>query len=110
MESLLPFTHWHWLTFALILGILELMLPGVVFLWLGISAAILGFILFIQPELALIFQISIFLVLSILSVVLARYLISKRNIETDHPQLNERSSQFIGEAYILNQRCKGAST
>ena len=38
---------WSWLIVGLVLLGLELMLPGGVFLWLGISAVVTGLVLFI---------------------------------------------------------------
>ncbi len=101
MDYLLPLTHWHWFIGALVLGILELLLPGVVFLWMGLAAACVGFLVLAQPDIVIEYQVIAFTLLSIIIVVAARFLISKKEKPTDHPTLNQRSQQFIGQHYLL---------
>ena len=45
------FNHWGWWIFALVLFGIELLAPGVFFLWLGLAAVVVGFIAFVLPDL-----------------------------------------------------------
>ncbi|MCP3850552.1 MAG: NfeD family protein [Gammaproteobacteria bacterium] len=103
MESL--FTNlefWHWLTFAVVLIILEMFSPGAFFLWLGIAAGCVGGVLFVRPELNWQYQLIIFAVLSIASVVswrLTRTFFPPEEAEV--PNLNQRANQYIGRTFTL---------
>lgn len=96
-------THWHWFIAAVVLGILELFVPGAVFIWMGLSGVIVGVIIFFIPDLGWGSQIIAFSILSIITVICARLFISKRNSQSDHPLLNEKSAQYIGNTYSLIQ-------
>ncbi|WNJ99417.1 NfeD family protein [Thalassospiraceae bacterium LMO-JJ14] len=96
-------TFWYWWILAVVLVILELMAPGVIFLWLGAAAVVSGFILFAVPDIAWQQQFLIFAVLSVVSVVAGRLWWAKRSpTESDHPTLNRRGQQYIGRTFKLN--------
>ena len=59
---------WSWLIVGLVLLGLELMLPGGVFLWLGISAIVTGFIRFVFP-LDFPHQVGVFGILGVMSIL-----------------------------------------
>ena len=44
--------HWTWWIIAVVLIILEVSAPGTFFLWMGVSAGMVGFALLLVPELA----------------------------------------------------------
>jgi len=103
MESL--FTNmefWHWLTFAVVLIILEIFSPGAFFLWLGIAAGCVGVVLFMRPELSWQYQLMVFAVLSVASIVSWRW---TRAFfppqESEVPNLNQRANQYIGRTFTL---------
>jgi len=106
MDFMTEITHWHWFIAAVVLGILELLAPGAVFIWMGLSAAIVGSVVLFIPEMGWGIQVIVFTILSIITVISARFFISKRNVQTDHPLLNEKSAQFIGKTYPLIQDSK----
>ena len=58
---------WSWLTIGLVLLGLELVLPGGVFVWLGVAAIITALVEFVHP-IDWPFQIGVFGVLGILSI------------------------------------------
>lgn len=98
MTELLSFTHWTWLTIAIGLLILEALAPGVVFVWLAIAAGIVGVLLLIIP-MSWEFQIVLFGVLAIASVLAGRRYVSQRPIESEDETLNRRGQQYIGHVY-----------
>ena len=50
MEWVNDIIYWHWLILGVALIILEILMPGAYFLWMGISAAAVGAAMFIFPE------------------------------------------------------------
>lgn len=51
--------YWHWLVFGMLLVGLEIFLPSFTALWFGVGALIVGALLFLFPELPLVWQILI---------------------------------------------------
>ena len=47
MESI---NYWHWLIAGVVLIVLEVFAPGAFFLWLGVSAGVVGLILVMFPD------------------------------------------------------------
>ncbi len=93
--------YWHWWIFAAVLITLEMFAPGAFFLWLGIAAAIVGFAVFIAPALAWEYQLLLFSILSVFSIIIWRKYFRVRAIDTDQPNLNRRGEQYVGRAFTL---------
>jgi len=106
MESV---TFWYWLAFGMALMLIEVLVPGVLFMWLGAAAILTGLILLGVPDMTWQVQLIVFAVLSVVSVVSVfvgrRYVYSNPE-PTDHPTLNRRGENFIGQQYSLD----GATT
>ncbi len=103
MESMvMQLEFWHWLTFAVVLIILEMFSPGAFFLWLGISASCVGGILFLSPDLSWQTQWMSFALLSVASIVIWRW---SRGFFPDKvsevPNLNRRAEQYVGRTFNL---------
>jgi len=98
MEQLGP---WNWFILGLILLGLEILAPGTVFLWFGISAILVGTLaLFIElPWQA---YIAIFLVLSLVSLLIGRRLMAQLSQESGDPNLNRRGSRYVGREFTLD--------
>ena len=94
---------WHWLVLGVVLAIIEVFAPGAFFLWLGISAAIVGSVLWIFPGISWELQILFFAILSIASVVIARRYLTAHPLETDLPNLNQRGQQYVGRIFTLTE-------
>lgn len=99
---MLQLNHWHWWILAIVLIVLEVFAPGAIFLWLGISAAAVGSLLYIVPNIDWQYQLLIFSVLSITSIVVWKRYQTKNPTPTDQPQLNRRGSQYIGRLFTLD--------
>lgn len=93
--------YWHWWILAVVLVILEVFAPGAFFLWMGISAVVVGFILLLVPAMGWEFQWTIFAVLSVVSAVLWRMQLNKNPTKTDRPTLNRRGEQYVGRIFTL---------
>lgn len=103
MEWINDIIYWHWLILAIALIILEILLPGAYFLWMGISAAAVGGAMFIFPEMPLLTQIIIFAVLSVITVMIYKTHKKKNPVITDEPALNRRGEQYIGRSFTLSE-------
>ena len=66
MEALFAdFDFWHWLVLGLALIIIELFAWSTFFLWMGISAVVVGILLYLSPDMSWEMQLLIFAFLSI---------------------------------------------
>lgn len=105
MEEFLTFvernSHWSWWIAGIGFVVLEAFVPGAVFLWMGVAAGIVGFVVFFAPDMGWQYQFLIFAVLSIASILVARRYLRNRPIVTDRPGLNRRGSQYVGRVFTL---------
>ncbi len=92
---------WHWLVLGVALAIVEVFAPGVFFLWLGISAGIVGVVLWLIPGLDWEYQLLSFAILSVASVVIVRRYLTAHPLESDEPNLNLRGHQYVGRTFTL---------
>ncbi|WP_133477342.1 NfeD family protein [Cognatilysobacter segetis] len=99
MQWQMQTTVWAILALALIAA--EVLAPGAFMLWLGIAAAITCGIVFLVPDLAPVWQIVVFSVLSIASVLVYRRMSRGRDVESDRPSLNRRAEQLVGHVVPL---------
>jgi membrane protein implicated in regulation of membrane protease activity len=97
------FSFWYWWVLGLILLILEVFAPGAFFLWMGISAGVVGVIAWLVPSLSIEWQMLIFTVIAIASVVGWRAYLRKNPVETDQPSLNRRGEQYVGRVFTLDE-------
>lgn len=98
----LPLLYWHWWIAGLGLLILEAFLPGAIFLWMGVSALLVGGITWLLPAITWGAQIVVFSILSIASIVLWRRYRPPTE-ETDKPALNRRGESYVGRVFTLEQ-------
>ena len=98
---------WHWLAFGGVLLIIEAFAPGFVFIWLGASAALVGGLLFLMPDLAWQTQLLAFSAFAVVSVAGWLLLRRKRPVPTDQPALNRRSEQYVGRICTLVEAIEG---
>ena len=92
--------HWVWLIAAAILGIAELLMPGVFLIWLAAAAAVTGFaaLVFGVP---LAFQFALFALLAIGAVTVGRRWYAAHPVESSDPLLNDRAARLIGETVVV---------
>lgn len=92
---------WHWWVIGLVLIVLEVFLPGTFFLWMGIAAGVVGLLLFIAPGMGWEYQLLVFALLSVGSILFWRAWLKKHPTETDQPALNRRGEQYVGRTFTL---------
>ena len=94
---------WHWLVLAVLLTIIEVFAPGTLFIWMGVSAVLVGLLLWLMPELGWELQVLGFALLSVTSVLIWRYIQKRRPIKTEQPLLNRRGEQYVGRVFTLQE-------
>lgn len=92
--------HWLWLIGAAVLGIAELLMPGVFLIWLAAAAAVTGFtaLLFGIP---LAFQFAIFALLAMAAVYGGRRWYAANPVESSDPLLNDRAARLVGQTVVV---------
>lgn len=101
MEAL---NQWHWLGIALILLIAEVLVSGGFLLWIGISAAVVGILVWIFPhEIPWGVQMLLFGMGALISSALWWAYLKRNPSKTDEPQLNLRNEQYIGRTFTLSE-------
>lgn len=103
MQWINDIIYWYWLILGAALVILEMLIPGAYFLWMGIAAAAVGGAMFIFPGMPLLVQILAFAVLSIITVIIYRTHKIENPVVTDEPALNRRGEQYIGRLFTLTE-------
>lgn len=97
------FNHWFWFVLTLVLLGLEMMVPGVIFMWLAISSAIVGGIVMIGAGIGWEVQFIIFSVLGIISVYSGRTYLRNNPIVSEDENLNDRGARYVGKKYKLER-------
>lgn len=95
---------WHWLAAGFGLLVIEVFLPGVVMMWFGLGALVVGLVLLLIPTLGFELQLLIFAVVSVATLVVGRAYVAKRLRAEDHPKLSRRGAQMIGQVLILDEK------
>jgi membrane protein implicated in regulation of membrane protease activity len=101
MDWLQHIVFWHWWILAGVLLILELTSPVFFFLWLGFSAAAVGFLLLVFPAIPVEAQLVLFGILSVVAVLAWRKYREVRPPQSDQPLLNRRGQQYTGRVFTL---------
>ncbi|MFV2060287.1 MAG: NfeD family protein [Gammaproteobacteria bacterium] len=101
--SLETLVYWNWWILGIGLIILEIFAPGAIFMWMGIAAGIVGFILMLFPDITWQVQFIIFSVFSVASIVAWHSYLKKNPTKTDQPTLNRRGQQYVGRTFTLEE-------
>jgi inner membrane protein len=94
---------WYWWALAAVLLVFEMLLPGVVFLFLAIGAAAAGFVLLVVSDLSLELQLVLFAVVAVASAVALRPTLRRMQNYTTETNLNARGQALIGRIFVLDQ-------
>jgi len=94
---------WYWWALAAVLLVFEMMLPGVVFLFLAIGAVAAGAFLLVVAELSLELQLVLFAVVAVASAVGLRPTLRRMQSHTAEPNLNARGQALVGKTFVLDQ-------
>lgn len=94
---------WYWWALAAVLLVFEMMLPGVVFMFLSIGALAAGLFLLVVPGLSIELQLLTFAVVSVVSAVgLRKTLRRLQSIDSPPTSLNARGDALVGSTIVLD--------
>lgn len=94
---------WNWMALGLVLLALEILVPGIFLLWIGIAAIIVGTLTLMIGDAAMWtwqLQIVLFLVLSLISAYIGKRVMAGGS-KSDQPLLNQRAEQLVGRTATL---------
>jgi membrane protein implicated in regulation of membrane protease activity len=94
---------WYWWALAAVLLVFEMMLPGVVFLFLAAGAAASGFFVLVVSDLSLELQLFMFAIVSVASAVVLRPTLKR--LQRGRPadaSLNARGESLVGRTIVLD--------
>ncbi|ODR96643.1 hypothetical protein AUC69_13585 [Methyloceanibacter superfactus] len=100
MEAILELGAWSWMILAAALFVLELVAPGIFFMWFGLAALVTGLIMF-RYDLGWQWQLIWFCGLSLAAVLIANRYLRQHPLESDQPLLNQRAAQLVGHSFDL---------
>jgi len=95
---------WNWMVLGFALLALEIVVPGVFLLWIGIAAILTGALslqLWGWESWIWQVQVLVFLALSLISAVAGKKIMGATQSESDEPLLNRRSEQLVGRTAVL---------
>lgn len=95
-------SFWYWWVFGVVLVVLEILLPGAILLWMGVSAFAIGALLYVIPAMSWEMQWLGFALLSVVAIFAWRQRLKNHPTETDQPNLNRRGEQYVGRVFTLD--------
>ena len=105
-DLLMTLGAWNWVVLGFILLLLELIFPGVFFVWFGFGALLTALVSLLFYHLPWVasweVEVIFFLIFSIIMVLIGRNFF-RRDRETDEPLLNRRTDQIIGKRVVLEE-------
>ena len=106
MQWLDTLTFWHWMVLGAVLIVIELLAPGIWFLWLGIGSMATGLVVLILADITWQIQAVIFSGFSVVSIIIGRMIMRHTKQSEDHPMLNRRVEQYVGKIFVLENDTK----
>jgi membrane protein implicated in regulation of membrane protease activity len=100
--------HWVWLTIGVLLAGLEMLVPGVYLIWLGIAAIVTG-VLTGLLHLSLPVQVIDFVFLSLIVAFSARRFLRDSPIVGADPLMNRRVARMVGQTAVVVQAIEHGS-
>lgn len=101
-DWLLEPVYWNWWVLGVALMAIEALVPGFFFLWMGVAALLVGLALTVMPEMLWTWQVFLFALLSVGSIVAWRMRLRRHPTRTADPLLNRRGHQYIGRVFTLD--------
>ncbi len=96
-------TVWSWLAIGIGLIIVEMIAPGLIFVWFGVAAIVTGLVVGVAPMMAWPAQLTLFSVLALVSLVSGRMWMKKHPLKTQDESLNRRADQYVDRTFTLSE-------
>ena len=109
LADILPYAWW---IVGLVLLVLEVVLPGVYLLFLGIAALVVGTAVLLgigATGFGWEWQVLAFVVLSTVAVIFGRRWYGPKTVKGDRPALNSRADRLVGRTATLSEPIVGGS-
>ncbi|MCI0998981.1 MULTISPECIES: NfeD family protein [Ochrobactrum] len=106
IEFLSELGIWSWLVLGLVLLILEILAPGIFFIWFGLAALVTGGMAFLLSSTSAFgwqVQLVVFLVLAVVFALAGRRFFGSKSENLDEPLLNRRGEQLVGQRTTLTE-------
>jgi inner membrane protein len=91
-----------WLSAGVILCALEMIVPGVFLMWIGIAALLTGIAAWLLP-IGTTVQLLLFAAAALASIYFGRRWTGSDTIVSDDPLLNDRIGRLIGEVIVVTE-------
>ncbi len=98
---------WYWWALASALLVLEILLPGVMFLFLAFGAVASGVVLLVVPDTSLEWQLAVFAVFAAASAVVLRPILRGLQVRKGEANLNKLGQSLVGRTIVLDQPILG---
>ena len=92
---------WHWWVAGIAFIVIEALVPGALFLWMGVAAGVVGLVVLIFPDLDWQYQLLLFALFAVVSAFGWRAYQRRHPTKTDRPTLNRRGEQYVGRTFDL---------
>lgn len=90
---------WLWLIGGVLLGIAEMVLPGVYLMWIGGAAVLTGVAALVLP-IGIAAQFALFAVATIGAIYLGRRFLTTHPIASADPLLNDKGARLVGSIVV----------
>lgn len=90
---------WLWLIGGVLLGIAEMVLPGVYLMWIGGAAVLTGVVALLLP-IGMTVQFAIFAVTTIAAIYIGRRYLNQNPIASADPMLNDKGARLVGSIVV----------
>ena len=107
-EFFLNFGVWGWMSFGVILMLLELFIPGTFMVWFGFGAVLTAVLVALFNPLTAGMQVLIFTLMSVISVTFGIFVYAKifgKNKEKAG-SLKTGAKRFIGQTFVVSEAIK----
>ena len=101
-EYLWSLGPWNWFIVAVVLFLLETVVPGVHLVWFGMAAVIVG-ILGLAVDIGWEWQLITFAIISCITVFFVRRFAGPEMAVSDEPGLNVRADQYVGRVVMVEE-------
>lgn len=104
MDGIEP--YWWWFAAGLALAGLEMVVPGVYLVWMGLAALVTG-VLVLSGDPPFLLQIVSFVFLSLIFAYSARRWVRDKPIESSDPLMNNRAGRMVGQTAVVTAALHG---
>jgi inner membrane protein len=91
---------WAWIILGVIIAGLEILVPGIYLLWIGLGAAATGVVLARYPDLPLAWQMLVFAVSMVSSIGIGFWIQRRSGRSRGARLLNREMKAMIGQSYV----------